>query len=111
MAVDKALPGYPTSGAGKKFIMLHHYGPSSYNTTTGDVLYAKQLGYGGIDWVASGKTLTVSHSYEVQPSWATTSGPDGHPYVILRWFTAGSTETTSTTNLASEAVDLLLIVT
>lgn len=85
MAQDVTLPGYPQSIGAKILSITDHFGPSSYNATTGDVYnVAGNQNQGGFDKVNAGSSLdglyTVTSKYP-----AGTSAGIGVTSVSLFW--------------------------
>lgn len=63
MAQDKNLPGYPQSIGAKIQVIADHYGPSSYNVTTGDIYTAiGNQNQSGFDKVSAGASLSGVYS-------------------------------------------------
>lgn len=64
MAQDKILPGYPQSVGAKIQCITDHFGPTSYNATTGEVYSVTNQNQGGFEKVIGGSTLDNIYSVE-----------------------------------------------
>lgn len=85
MAQDKILPGYPQAIGAKLQSITDHFGPASYNATTGDVYgVAGNQNQGGFEKVIGG--VTLDGVYDVAVGFPTGTGAGvGVTSVVLTW--------------------------
>lgn len=109
------LQGYETIFGNKKAMVLDRACTASYNTTTGDVLNASDIGWGGIDWanVLGTRVETASGTYygiarQVGTS-TTNPGLTNTSLAIHMYTTSSATEVGSAANLSAETLRLFLV--
>lgn len=106
------VPGYATAWGNKYVVMIDHTGPSSYNNTgtygtSGDVINASDLGYGGIEAVLSASQSSDGLNDIV---WSAPGSGVVASSVALHWFvTSTSTEVANGVSLSSKSVRLVLV--
>lgn len=99
----------------KYIITFDHSGPSSYAQSTGDVVNATDLGFGGIEYINvagdSSKTYYVWPIFNlaIPPSvgYPSPTGGNAVPSVQIHWYAfSGNAEVGNGTNLSTFAVRL-----
>lgn len=95
MAQDKILAGYEQSIGAKLQMVVDHFGPTSYNSTTGDIYPATNVNRGGFDRVSGGPSL--SGTYQAVPIIGIGNVGAGVPTVALRWYALSIGNVISTT--------------
>lgn len=110
---DQPLPGYDTSFGNKKAWVGDHHGPDSY-VTGGETFSARQLGWGGFDFVVPGnfsqlQNLSMSGTYAVGVRFATTA-VGAVASVTLVWYVAATgLQVAQGTDLSDEAIRLFAL--
>ncbi len=109
---DQPLPGYDTSFGNKKAMVIDHHGPASY-VTGGEVFSARQLGWGGFDFVVPGnfarvQHLSMSRNYSVSVAFDTTAVGAVHG-VTITWYNVLGLEVADGTDLSAEVIRLFAL--
>lgn len=108
---NTTLPGYESIWGNKKVTVIDRTGPVAYNNTgtyatSGDVLTAAELGWGGIDVVIPSQSSDGLN--EIIVSFTVVGGGSGS--VALHWFvTASGAEVANAVNLSTKTIRLLVI--
>lgn len=95
------LPEYPVTVGQRELYVFYGTGPSSYNSTTGDILYLPTGMY--LDYVAP--SMSVSKTYNVR-AYPSATGTTRATWV-LKWYVISTGAEAGAVDLSAEKVQFL----